>query len=55
MNTGILFSLRRRMTVLAIAALIALSAIYTPMLLDAAVGTSMVNSAAACSGQAGGC
>ena len=55
MNTSTLFTIRRRMTTLAIAALIALSAAYAPMLLDEVAGTSMTGTVNACSGANGGC
>ncbi len=55
MNTNLLLTIRHRTLTLAVAALIALSALYAPMLLDGAAGTSMTTTVAACNGHSGGC
>lgn len=55
MNAGILRSVRRRLIALTLAGLLALSAAYTPVLLDAMAGTSTVNAAMACDHQGAGC
>ena len=48
-------SIRRRVATLAVAALIALSAAYAPMLLDEVAGTSMTGTVNACGNSTGGC
>ena len=54
MNTGTIRNARRHMLSLVIAALVALSAAYAPVLLDEMAGTSIVTSANACGHQTGG-
>lgn len=46
---------RRWLLTLTVAALLALTAVYTPVLLDGAAGTNLTSPAAACSNSSGGC
>lgn len=58
MNAGTLYAVRRRLVVLTVATLLALSAAYAPILLDGAAGTAMTSSVFACDAQSssgGGC
>jgi hypothetical protein len=55
MNAGILRSVRRHVIALTLAGLLALSAAYTPVLLDGLAGTSTVTPAMACQNSGSGC
>lgn len=54
MNAGTIFAIRRRLIVLTVATLLALSAAYAPVLLDGTAGTAMTPPASACNAQSGG-
>lgn len=54
MNVGNIFSIRRRAVALAIAAIVALTATYAPVLLDGVADSSIVTSALACGHQTSG-
>ncbi len=59
MNAGTIRHTHRRLTVLTVAALLALVAAYTPVLLDGTTGTALTTPASACDPQSsnggGGC
>ena len=55
MNASTILPIRRRMVALMIAAVVALSAAYAPVLLDEVAGTSLTDTVAACNGNGGGC
>lgn len=55
MNTGLLHLARRRLVLLVAAAILALSAAYTPLLLDTLAGTALTPQAYACETAGGGC
>lgn len=55
MNAGTIRNARRQFVALVIAALVAVSAAYAPVLLDEMAGLSMSGTAVACSGSTGGC
>ncbi len=55
MNTGILHHTRRRLLVLVAAAFLALTAAYTPVLLDTLAGASLTPQAYACQPTSPGC
>ena len=55
MNALSIRNLNRRIATLVIATVFALSALYTPVMLDGMGGTSLTDTAAACSGNPGGC
>lgn len=54
MNAGTVYAIRRRLTVLTIATLLALSTAYAPVLLDGTTGTAMTHSVSACNAQSSG-
>lgn len=54
MNT-ILHNSRRWLLTLAVAAILALTAAYSPVLLDGTAGTNLTSAAFACSNSTGGC
>jgi len=55
MNAGLLKSTRRWLLSLLVAAVLAASAGYAPVLLDELAGTSIVPATYACQSQGGGC
>lgn len=55
MNLKLLINTRRRLVVLALAALLAFSASYAPMLLDQTAGTNLTTAVFACTPPVGGC
>ncbi|MEM7132851.1 MAG: hypothetical protein AAF702_41495 [Chloroflexota bacterium] len=55
MNAGNILNIRRTVLTLAIAAVVALSTAYAPMVLDGVAGTSLTPSAYACQGNGTGC
>jgi hypothetical protein len=55
MNTGLLHHARRRLVMLVAAAILALSAAYTPLLLDTLAGTALTPQAYACMPASPGC
>ena len=55
MNTNLLFTVRRQLVVLAIAAFLAVTAAYAPLALDATAGTSLTPASFACSHPTGEC
>ncbi|MEM7132853.1 MAG: hypothetical protein AAF702_41505 [Chloroflexota bacterium] len=55
MNAGNILNIRRHMVALMIAAVVALSAAYAPVVLDGVAGTILTEAALACTASAGGC
>jgi hypothetical protein len=55
MNAKRLLTMRQRVVVLAIAALIAVLATYAPVVLDGTLATQLTTVAAACNNPSGGC
>jgi hypothetical protein len=55
MNTSLFARSRRWLLTLAVAAVLAVTASYAPVLLDGATGTSLTAAAFACSAPGGGC
>lgn len=55
MNTNLLFTVRRRLVVLALAAFLAITATYATVALDATAGTSLTPATFACTHAPGDC
>lgn len=55
MNTGLLYHTRRRLVVLVAATILALTAAYTPVLLDGLAGTDLTPQVYACQPAGTGC
>lgn len=55
MNRNFLTNTRRHLLVLALAALLAVSASYAPVVLDSTASTTLTPAALACGAPAGGC